>query len=243
MSSQVQVSVSPDADALAHTIAEDLVERLAAVQAEGRIAQIALTGGTIAGRVYARVAEIDSSSVDWSRVDFWWGDERFVDVASVDRNELEARRTLLGPLGVPEERVHPMPAVVADGPDVHQAATAYGEELRHDPNGHQFDVVLLGMGPDGHVASLFPGSAQLGAVDAIAVGVTDSPKPPPARITLTFEALNRTGATWLLVSGEEKAAAVARALADTGTITDTPARGLHSAEVTWYLDDPAASAL
>lgn len=243
MIGHVQVSVSPDADALAHAIAEDLVERLAAVQAEDRIAQVALTGGTIAGQVYARVAEIDSSSVDWSRVDFWWGDERFVDAESEDRNELQARRAMLDALAVPSARVHPMPALVAGGPDVHQAANAYGEQVRHDPNGHQFDVVLLGMGPDGHVASLFPGSTQLGAVDAIAVGVTDSPKPPPERITLTFEALNRTAATWLLVSGEEKAAAVALALADTGTVTDTPARGLHSGEVTWYLDDPAASAL
>jgi 6-phosphogluconolactonase len=107
-----------------------------------------------------------------------------------------------------------------------------------------FDVVMLGVGPDGHVASLFPGFPQLDVDDAIALGVTGSPKPPPQRITLTFPALNRTRQVWFVVSGEGKADAVAKALAPDGDVHDTPARGVHGSERTvWFLDEDAASKL
>ncbi len=101
------------------------------------------------------------------------------------------------------------------------AADGYGDGLPRDP----FDVVLLGMGPDGHVASLFPGFAQLHETERWAVEVFDSPKPPPVRITMTFPALNNADAVWFLVAGDGKAEAVARALGD-GTIDDTPATGV-----------------
>ncbi len=106
-----------------------------------------------------------------------------------------------------------------------------------------FDLVMLGMGPDGHVASLFPGHPQLDVTDRIAVPVTDSPKPPPERISLTFPALNRTHEVWFLVSGDGKADAVARALAPEGSVHATPARGITVEETTWFLDTPAASLL
>jgi 6-phosphogluconolactonase len=108
---------------------------------------------------------------------------------------------------------------------------------------------MLGMGPDGHVASLFPGFDQLGVDDQIAVAVTGSPKPPPERVSLTFPALNRTRAVWFLVTGEGKAEAVQRALADEGNVTETPARGIDpvpavgAGETTWFLDLAAASRL
>ena len=86
---------------------------------------------------------------------------------------------------------------------------------------------MLGVGPDGHVASLFPGSPQLDVDDAVAVGVTDSPKPPPERVSLTFGALNRSRSVWFLVSGEEKAGAVARALAAGTDVHDIPAAGVN----------------
>ena len=100
------------------------------------------------------------------------------------------------------------------------------------------------MGPDGHVASLFPGSPQLDADDQVAVGVTDSPKPPPERVTLTFGALNRSRSVWFLVSGEEKAGAVARALAPGTDLHDIPAAGVTGeAETIWFLDRDSASQL
>ena len=126
-------------------------------------------------------------------------------------------------------------------PDVEAAAAAYDQLVRTHGAG-DFDLVLLGLGPDGHVASLFPGFPQLDVDDRIAVAVTGSPKPPPERISLTFTALNRTREVWFLVSGEGKADAVARALADEGSVHETPARGITAANRTWWLDQPAASA-
>jgi 6-phosphogluconolactonase len=103
---------------------------------------------------------------------------------------------------------------------------------------------MLGVGPDGHIASLFPGFPQLDVDDQIAVSVTGSPKPPPERISLTFAALNRSKAVWFLVSGDEKAPAVARALAEGTDLHDTPAAGVSGTDETiWFLDRPAASSL
>ena len=101
----------------------------------------------------------------------------------------------------------------------------------------------LGIGPDGHCASLFPGHPALEARDAIAVAVHDSPKPPPDRVTLTFEAMERCRAVWFIASGEGKAEAVARALAEDGTVQETPARGVTGDETVWWLDADAASQL
>ena len=103
---------------------------------------------------------------------------------------------------------------------------------------------MLGVGPDGHVASLFPGHPALDVDDAIAVAVHDSPKPPPDRIRLTFSALNRARCVWFLVSGEEKADAVAAALAEGTDLHDVPAAGVTGHEETiWFLDRDAASRL
>jgi 6-phosphogluconolactonase len=108
----------------------------------------------------------------------------------------------------------------------------------------EFDILMLGVGPDGHIASLFPGHPQLDVSDQVAVGVTDSPKPPPERITLTYPALNRSRSVWFLVSGEGKAEAVARALADGTDLHDTPAAGVTGLEETiWFLDRGSASHL
>jgi len=180
--------------------------------------------------------------VDWTRVDFWWGDERYVPADSSDRNDRAVERDLLDGIGVDPARVHAMPASDDVPTDVAAAAAAYGREVR-EHGGGSFDLVLLGMGPDGHVASLFPGFPQLEVTDEIAVPVTDAPKPPPERISLTFPALNRTEEAWFLVSGEGKADAVARALAENGSVQDTPARGITVPHTTWYLDQAAAGSL
>ncbi len=239
-----RVEVLPDAGALATRVAAELVAALVAVQAEGRVPALALTGGTIAEEVYRAVADLESSdrSVDWTRVDFWWGDERYVPADSADRNDRTAGLDLLDVMGVDPARVHHMPSSDEAHADVAAAAAAYDQELRAD-GGEAFDLVLLGLGPDGHVASLFPGFAQLDVDDEIAVPVTGSPKPPPERISLTFPALNRTRAVWFLVSGSGKADAVARALADEGSVHETPARGITAEDCTWWLDEPAAGSL
>ncbi len=131
----------------------------------------------------------------------------------------------------------------ADAADVHAGAASYAATMREHGAG-QLDVLMLGIGPDGHVASLFPGQATLDVDDAMTVGVLGSPKPPPERISLTFAALNRAESVWFLASGEGKAAAVAATLADEGSVHDTPARGVTGRDETvWFLDTPAASHL
>lgn len=237
-----RVAVHPDAEALAAAVATALLERLSAVQATGRVPHVALTGGSIADAVHRQVALLaPASDVDWSRVEIWWGDERFVAADSEDRNVLQARAILLDALPLDPDRVHEMPAAGAVL-DVAAGAEAY-EQVLHTRGSEQFDVVMLGVGPDGHVASLFPGRPQLDVDDRSAVAVTGSPKPPPERITLTFAALNRARAVWFLVSGEQKAAAVASALGG-APVHDVPAAGVTGAEETiWFVDSPAASRL
>lgn len=230
-----RLEVVPDAATLATTIASLLSIRIADIQAEGRRPSVVLTGGTIAIDAYEA---LDAGTVDWTNVDFYWGDERFVPEGHADRNDQQAKDAFLTRLGVPDERIHAMPAHGCDQSTA-EAADAYGDTLPRDP----FDVVLLGVGPDGHVASLFPGFAQLHETQRRVVEVFDSPKPPPVRVTMTFPTLNNADAVWFLVAGEGKAEAVARALGD-GTIDDTPATGVSGAtETLWLLDEAAASHL
>ena len=238
--SSPRIEVHDDAPALASAVAGALASRLAAAQARGEQPQVVLTGGSIADAVHHELARLasEASGVDWVRVDFWWGDERFVPRDSPDRNARAARAAFLDPVGVDAARVHEIGSS-DDFETVADAARAYGREIRTDGSG-AFEVVMLGVGPDGHVASLFPGHPALEVDDESAVPVADSPKPPPERVSLTFLALNRTRATWLVVSGAEKADAVARALAG----GDVPAARVGGTEETvWFLDRAAASAL
>ena len=231
-----------DADLLVGDIASALLDRLEAAQARGEVPQVGLTGGSIAEALHRELARrAADSSLDWSRVVFWWGDERFVPADSPDRNARQAREALLDHVAVDPTNVHEVPAsdAVATAED---SAAAYSADLREHGAG-AFEVLMLGIGPDGHCASLFPGHPVLGARDAIAVAVHDSPKPPPDRVTLTFETLERSRAVWFIASGEGKAEAVARALAEDGSVEETPARGVRGEETVWWLDEDAASAL
>ena len=237
-----RIEVHPDAATLATSVAGELLSRLADAQAAGAVPQIVLTGGTIAEHIHREVARLSpASDVDWSRVVVWWGDERFVAPDSADRNAAQARTAFLDAVGADPAHVHEMPST-ADAADVDAAAASYSEVLREHGSG-DFDILMLGVGPDGHVASLFPGFAQLEVADRPAVGVTGSPKPPPERVSLTFPALNRSRSVWFLASGEAKADAVARAVGGADR-HDTPAAGVVGHEETiWFLDRPAASHL
>ncbi|MCW2857137.1 MAG: 6-phosphogluconolactonase [Marmoricola sp.] len=231
------VVVLADPAAVADLVATRFLERMAAAQQRGEVPHVALTGGTIAGAIHRQIAQRAAEyDVDWTNIAFWWGDERFVAPDSDDRNARGARQAFLNALGATQ--VHEMPST-ATASSVSDAAAAYADEVRGAP-GTDFDLVMLGMGPDGHVASLFPGFAQLDIDDAIAVGVTNSPKPPPERVSLTFAALNRSKAVWFLVTGAEKAAATARAWAFEGSVHETPARGIAGPSITWFVDQAAA---
>jgi 6-phosphogluconolactonase len=238
-----RIEVHESADALATAVAGELLARLTDAQSSGHEPQIALTGGSIADAVHLELARLaPASEVDWSRVVVWWGDERFVEPASDDRNERKAREAFLDQVDVDPAKIHPMPSTESAA-SVDEGAAAYGDELRTFGSG-AFDVLMLGIGPDGHIASLFPGFPQLDVDDLLAVPVTGSPKPPPERISLTLGALNRSKDVWFLVSGEEKASAVAQALAEGTDVHDIPAAGVTGADETiWFLDRDAASLL
>jgi 6-phosphogluconolactonase len=239
------VLVHPDATTLAHATAARLLTRLVDVQSHRSPVHLVLTGGSVGIATLAAVAGSPARhAVDWSQVHLWWGDERFVPAGDADRNETQARDALLDALGdaLPAANVHAVPAQDEDVTDPDVAADAYAGELAaHAPAEAQvppFDVLLLGMGPDGHVASLFPGHAALGAVGRPTVGVEGSPKPPPRRVSLTFEAIASAREVWVVAAGGEKAAAVARALADD---PETPAARVHGTERTLWLVDVAAT--
>jgi 6-phosphogluconolactonase len=244
------IVIEPDADRLARAVASALVARLAAAQAVHGTASVVLTGGGIGTAVLRQVAalaaEPEHAVVDWTAVDVWWGDERFVPAASGERNERGAREALLDHVDVPEHRIHAMPPSDGsyDGPE--EAADRYASELAGAaPEGSalpRFDVLLLGMGPEGHVASIFPESP--GIEDGRPVfAVRECPKPPPTRISLGFSAITSAEEVWLLVSGAGKADAVARALSGAAP-RELPAAGARGVRATrWLLDAAAAGSL
>jgi len=227
-------------DALGAAISERLVTEIVAAQRERGVAHVVLTGGSMGGLSLQSLP--GASGIDFSKVHFWWGDERFVPAGSAERNDLEADRAALDALPVPAANVHRVagPDTV---PDAETAAAAYGEAIREAGEG-LFDVTMLGMGPDGHVASLFPHHPAQRTEGAAAIAVHDSPKPPPDRVSLTFECLARSRSVWLMVAGAEKADAVAAALAPGADRWDVPASGVHGTESTvWWVDDAAAAHL
>ena len=238
-----RIEVHVDAADLATSVAGELISRIEDAQARGEEPQIVLTGGTIAEHVHRELARMaPASEVDWSRVVLWWGDERYVASDSPDRNARHALAAFGDGLALDPAKVHQVPST-DDTSSVAEAADRYAADVREHGAG-SFEVLMLGVGPDGHVASLFPGSPQLDVDDRVAVAVSDSPKPPAERVSLTFAALNRARSVWFLVSGADKSGAVARALADGADLHDVPAAGVTGElETIWFLDRASASEL
>jgi 6-phosphogluconolactonase len=241
-----EVFVHATGDLLASAAAARTVTRLAdAVAARGR-AHLVLTGGGIGTKVMAAIAASPArDAVDWRLVDFWWGDERFEVTGDPERNETGARSALLDHLSLDPSRVH----VIAgpdgpDGDDPDAAAARYAAELAAAADGGAgvpaFDVLMLGLGPEGHVASIFPDSPAAHAGGTV-VAVRNSPKPPPTRISLTFGALQAAREVWVLASGAEKAEAAAGAVSGVSQV-ELPAAGARGRERTLFLLDEAAAA-
>jgi 6-phosphogluconolactonase len=244
---EVGVVVHADPEVLAPAVAARLVVRLVDAQAARGVAAMVLTGGRIAAAVYECVAASPArEAVDWSRVDIWWGDERFLPAGHPDRNETQARAALLDAVALDPARVHPMPGPDgAAGDDPEAAAARYAAELAGDarpgsePLPH-FDLLLLGVGEEGHVASVFPESPASYEQRPV-TAVRGCPKPPPVRISLTLPAINTAEEVWLLATGAEKAAAVGMALSGAGPV-QVPAAGVNGVERTLWLLDRAAAA-
>lgn len=242
------VVVLRDAGVLAAAVAARLVSSLVDAQAERGTAAVVLTGGTIGTAALAAVASSPArDAVHWDRVDLWWGDERFLPVGDPERNDTQARAALLDHLPLDAARVHPFPASDGpDGDDVDAAAARYAVELAGAASAGEalprLDVVLLGVGPDGHVASVFP-EFPAAREERPVVGVRGAPKPPPTRLTLTLPTLSSAEEVWLVAAGTGKADAVAMAFAGPGPI-QVPAAGVHGRSRTvWLLDTDAAAAL
>ncbi|MGV8908911.1 MAG: 6-phosphogluconolactonase [Propionicimonas sp.] len=234
-SAQPQVVQHLDAEDLANRGAARLLAKLIELQADGRVAQLCLTGGRIALALYARLGElVAGSTLDPTRLELWWGDERFLPTDDPERNAGPTLALLAGHFTLDSGRTHPMPS--ADGVvDAGASAATYAKELGDT----RFDLCLLGLGPDGHVASIFPNHDSGEATNSSVIGVSDSPKPPAERISLTIAALNNSEEIWFLVSGEEKAPALARALAGD---TDLPAGRVAGQGRTLWLVDRASAA-
>jgi 6-phosphogluconolactonase len=231
-----RLEVRDDPDRLAQAVADALVGRLTLAGTH----HIALTGGGMGTRVLEAVAAA-SASVDWSRVHLWWGDERFLPDGHPDRNETSARVALVDRIAIPRSHVHPMPADTGQGADA--AAIAYADELaRGSDSGFvpDFDVVLLGMGPDGHVASLFPRSHALRSAGSV-VAVHGSPKPPPTRVSLTLPAIRAASEVWIVAAGAAKAASASAAADPHTDVEDIPAAGARGRlDTVMWLDRSAA---
>lgn len=244
---ETAVLVHQDIALLARAAAARLVVRLVDAQAARGSACLVLTGGRAAEAVYREVLDSPArDAVDWSRVDLWWGDERFLPAGHADRNETQARRALLDALPIETERTHPMPALDGpDGDDPEAAAARYAGALAEAARPGtaalpHFDLLLLGVGDDGHIASIFAGHPA--AYDTRPVtAVRGSPKPPPVRLSLTLPSINTAEEIWLLAAGAPKAGAVGMALTGAGPL-QLPAAAVHGVERTvWLLDRAAAS--
>ena len=245
MAGPVDILRHADAASLAEAVAARIVTTITAAQMSGRVPSLCLTGGGIGTGVLRALAQTPAQdSLDWSRVEIWWGDERFVATGSPDRNETGAREALLDLVPVDPARVHPFPAPEHCGNSPEESAARYGEELvvwgGDEPS---LDIVLLGIGPDAHVASLFPELPALHDT-RLACAVHGSPKPPPVRVTLTMRTIQLAREVWILASGAEKADAVELALMPGAGTYQVPAAGARGRERTLFLiDDAAASRL
>lgn len=242
MTTEIEVLGSPGE--VAERAADLFVDAVGSAQQRNGIAHVVLTGGST-GIAVLRAIRDRADQVDWSTVHVWWGDERFVPHDSDERNDLQADEALLRHVALPADHVHRVAA--SDGPfgdDPDAAADAYAAELANfasdGTTGPVFDVLMLGVGEEGHTASIFPHSPA--ATDHRPVcAVRDCPKPPPTRVTMTTGLLSSADEVWLMTTGAAKADAVAQAVAGADPI-DIPAAGPHGHSLTrWLLDEAAAS--
>ena len=232
-----RLTTCADAEAVAARAAADIARALERACTERGGAHIALSGGTTPKRTYELLSE---EPLDWADVHVWFADERCVGPDDEESNYRLASETLLEPARIPAERIHRMQGEL--GPE--EGASRYALELaRGAPVSAGklpvLDLVVLGIGPDGHVASLFPGAAALDAGEhELCLGVHDSPKPPPQRITLSLPLLRAAAGCLLLATGAAKSDAVSAMLAEPSR--HVPASLLRRGRLTVILDDAAS---
>lgn len=245
-----QIQIVQDANELAARAAEFIIgAATASIAARGRF-MWALAGGSTPEKTYKLLAQPENAArVDWAKVYVFFGDERFVAPTDGRSNYGMAQRTLLGRVPIPASHIFAVPTHLAS---VEKAAEAYNDTLpgafAPDKRGEapRFDLILLGLGDDGHTASLFPGAPSLQVRDRWVVDSPPGTLPPPVdRITFTFPVLNAAYRVALLVAGDNKAEAVRDVLEGNAAVESRPAAGVRpeQGELTWLLDTAAAKLL
>ncbi len=236
------IFIAPDADALSHEAARYIVRVATEAITANRRFTLALSGGSTPKKLYGLLAEEPyRGQIDWTLVDIFWSDERSVPPDSEDSNYLMAQQVLLSKIPVPANQIHRMPA---DQTDQDAASYAYTLEMQQTFSTDgvpAFDLIQLGMGPEGHTASLFPHQSSLHEQQRLVMPVT-VPKPPPPRLTFTPRLLNAAHHVLFLVTGAEKQDAVAAVLKGEFQPDEYPAQIVQptKGEVTWMLDPAAA---
>ncbi len=233
--------ILPDRSTWVRLVATAIVHTLRDALDARETASWVLSGGSTPQEVYAYLAAHYRDRLPWQRIHIFWGDERYVPHDDPRSNYGMARETLLRHLPVPTENVHPMPTYMHDPA---RAAQAYESTLRgfFGGAGPRFDLVLLGVGADGHTASLFPGTP---ALHETTHWVTTAAGPDVLRLTLTYPALNRAATVFVLVRGDTKAEVVYRALRSQEPRERCPIRGIRpeDGDLHWWLDRDAARGL
>jgi 6-phosphogluconolactonase len=236
----VEIRKAINAADVASKASDEIIEDLRGVIATKGIAHLALTGGTVGILTLEVLAKkVSSSGIDFSKVHFWWGDERFVDSTSSDRNANQARIALLDSLNLASSNVHEFPAA-DNGLDLNSAREAFAAHLLNafGTEKPKMDITILGMGPDGHVASLFPGHEHN---DQFVVAENNSPKPPAERLTMSMNLINSSDKVIFVVSGLDKAQAVESVHKDPDC--ELPAaKVLAQKSTVWFIDESAGAA-
>jgi 6-phosphogluconolactonase len=237
-----EARVFPDLESLSRAAAEESARAAnEAAQARGR-ALICLSGGHTPSRMYELWATAYRDRLPWPKLHFFWGDERFVAADDPKSNYRMAMLNLLGLVPVPAENIHPIPTSCANPGE---AARAYENTLRQffGASGPAFDVLFLGMGEEGHTASLFPDSPALAEQNLWVVGVR-VPVEPPLRVSLTFPVLRRARTTYFLVAGADKSGIISALKKDPeGSAKKLPVAMLRpEGKAIWFLDHAASGA-
>jgi 6-phosphogluconolactonase len=235
----VEVRKAINSSDVAQQAAHEVVETLIGTLKIKETANIALTGGTVGILTLDVLSKIvEKNQIDFSRVHFWWGDERYVSSDSKDRNANQAREALLNSLEIPEQNIHEFPSTDS-GLTVDEARDQFEQTFltAFNVSGPVMDLTLLGMGPDGHVASLFPGMSHL---EKNVVSITDSPKPPAERLSLSMEVINSSEKIVFVVSGIDKSEAVEDV--HKNPECELPAAKVSAKGLTLWIIDEAAGA-
>jgi len=236
----VEIRRAVNAADVAQQAAVEITASLKELLSKQETVHLALTGGTVGIKTLEALAqEPEFAGLDLKRIHFWWGDERYVQENSADRNARQANEALLSKVQIPAANIHEFPATNS-GLNVAEAAITFQQEI-DDVFGAlepKMNLTILGMGPDGHIASLFPG-VDYGSTDV--VSISSSPKPPSERLSFSYELINRSGKIVFVVSGIDKASAIEKI--HTETDCDLPAaRVSATGETIWFIDEAAGAA-